>query len=132
MGADKVAGRPRLPQAVAKVTGAAAKNPQRFRDRASPKVPPIGAAPKHFNKDQREAWDFYVSELPWLGASDRTILEMAARLRAEMKTSIPPVSLMTELRQILNSLGATPAARSKVSAPKEDDDQEDPAAEFLN
>ena len=127
-----MAGRPRLPAAVAKATGAAAKNPQRHKDRAAPKVAQIGKPPVHLNTDEKEAWGFFVAELPWLGASDRTILEVAARIRAQMKIGMLSMAAATELRQILNALGATPAARSKISGPAGDDEDEDPAAEFVN
>lgn len=126
-----MAGRPRVPTAVAKATGAAAKNPKRFKDRAAPKVAPIGQAPSYFDEDEREAWNFFATELPWLGASDRTILEMAARIRARMKEGMISMAAMTELRQILNALGATPAARSKVAGAPNEDEDEDPAAEFI-
>lgn len=125
-------GRPRSPLAAAKATGADAKNPQRYRERTEPKVAPIGAAPRHLPPEVKAQWDCLVSEIPWLGASDRTILESAARLRALQVAGELPASLYGELRQTLNALGATPAARSKVAAPKDDDGQPDPAAEFLN
>lgn len=127
-----MAGRPRLPEAVAKATGAAAKNPGRHAGRAQPKVSPLGDPPGHLNDDEREAWLMFAAELPWLGASDRVILEGAARLRAAMKEGMLSMAAMTELRQILNALGATPAARSKVSASGGGDDDEDPLDQFVN
>ena len=126
-----MAGRPRVPEAVARVTGAAAKNPKRHRGRANPKVNALGAPPGHLTEAEAEAWAWFASEMPWLGAPDRTIVEMAARLRAEMATGEASLKAMTELRQVLNALGATPAARSKVMAPP-DEDPEDPTDVFFN
>lgn len=125
-------GRPRTPLAAAKATGADGKNPQRYRDRKEPKVAPIGAAPEHLPDDVKVEWDHLVSEIPWLARSDRTIVESAARLRALQVSGDLPPSLYSELRQTLNALGATPAARSKVAAPNDEDETDDPAAEFIN
>ena len=125
-------GRPRTPLAAAKATGADAKNPQRYRDRKEPKVAAIGEPPKYLPDDVKAEWDHLVSEIPWLARSDRTIVESAARLRALQVSGDLPPSLYSELRQTLNALGATPAARSKVAAPNDEDETDDPAAEFIN
>jgi len=126
-----MAGRPRLPDAVAKATGAAVKDPQRFRDRKPPKAAPLGQPPKHLDEAQAEAWHMFAEEIPWLGAADRTILAAASILRAKMIAGDLSIGGITELRQILNALGATPAARSKVSAPQDHDD-EDPSDAYFN
>jgi phage terminase small subunit len=126
-----MAGRPRLPPAVAKATGAMVKDPQRFRDRKPPKVAALGSPPKHLDERQAEAWLMFAEEIPWLGAADRTILAAASILRAKMIAGDLSIGGMTELRQVLNALGATPAARSKVAAPQDDDD-EDPADAYFN
>ena len=131
MGACTMAGRPRVPEAVAQVTGAAAKNPQRHRDRANPKVTKLGPPPTYLNPEEVRAWRLFEAELPWLGSSDRVVVEMAVRIRAKMAEGMLSMAAMTEMRQILNALGATPAARSKVIAPPEEED-EDPADRFFN
>lgn len=127
-----MAGRPRLPEAVAKASGAAIKNPSRMEYRKAPKVEKLGPPPRHLTPDEQQAWHDFADEIPWLGKSDRTVLEGAARLRAKMTVGEFSVGLMTELRQVLNAMGATPAARSKVSAPGGDDEKGDPLDEFLN
>ena len=104
------------------MTGAAAKNPQRFRDRAEPgSTGPPGYLTPHAKK----AWALFAAELPWLTASDRLVLEMASNIRgrfiAKQKVG---VEAMKELRLLLQQMGATPASRSKVSVP--DDPNEDP------
>lgn len=127
-----MAGRPRTPQAVAETTGAVGKNPQRYRGRSSPKVPPLGPPPGYFSDDEAAAWALFADEMPWLAASDRVLLEMASRVRARMFESALSIAAMTELRQCLTAMGATPAARSKVMVPTDDGDEDDPAAEFIN
>jgi hypothetical protein len=123
-------GRPRLPEAVAKATGAMLKDPQNFRNRKPPKSKPLGKPPKGLSLREIEAWNLFADEIPWLEASDRMILEGACRIRAKIMEGEFSVSMMTELRQILNAMGATPAARSKVTA--RDDDTGDPLDDFLN
>lgn len=127
-----MAGRPRLPEAMAKATGAAAKNPQRFRDRKEPKVAKLGPPPEHLSAEEVEAWHLFADEIPWLGSSDRAILIAAARLRARLIADTLPLSAFGELRQVLNALGATPAARTKVSAPSGEKEDDDPAGDYLN
>lgn len=123
--------RPRLPSAVAKATGAAIKDPQRFRDRKPPKSPPLGKAPRHFTAGQIEAWDLFADEMPWLTKGDRMVVEVAARLRDGMKVNPDfPIAGYAQLRMCLSSMGGTPADRSKVSAP--DDEDQDPADKFFN
>jgi len=126
-----MAGRPRLPEAVAKATGAAAKNPQRFRERKEPKVAKLGPPPARLSEAEAEAWNTLADEIPWLSASDRQVVSIAARLIARFNADDLTIGGMTELRQIMTQLGATPAARSKVHAP-DDKDDDDPAADFLN
>lgn len=125
--------KPRLPAAVAKATGAAVKNPQRFRGRKAPKVQPLGPAPKEFTAAQRAAWNAFAEEMPWLGKSDRMVVETASRLRARMQTEPDfPIGGYAQLRMCLSAMGGTPTDRTKVSAPDDDEDDEDPAAEFVN
>ena len=125
-------GNPRKPAAMARVTGATLKNPSRHIGRATPKVKEIGPPPKRLGKFEVEAWRELVAELPWLSDADRTLVELASRLKARMVTD-PDVAIaaLAQLRMCLSAMGATPADRTKVSTPKDDDD-EDPAAEFLN
>ena len=123
--------RPRLPAKVAEATGADGKNPGRFKGRSSPKVDPLGAAPRGFTKEQREAWAQFADEMPWLGKSDRTVVEVASRLRAAM-TADPlfPMAGFAQLRMCLSSMGGTPSDRTKVPAPNEE--EADPSDEYLN
>jgi hypothetical protein len=124
-----MAGRPRLPQDVAKVTGAVAKNAGRFKDRATPKVLSLGPAPKAYDDDQREIWDEFNADFPWLGRSDRALVRLAVDLQMMINGGEAPVAVYAQMRLLLSSMGGTPVDRSKVNAP--DDDDKDPMDEFL-
>ncbi|MGV6875915.1 hypothetical protein ACUSIJ_24925 [Pseudochelatococcus sp. B33] len=127
-----MAGRPRTPVAVAKVIGADKKNPGRHASRANPKVGPLGRPPTRLNEVEREAWNLFADEMPWLAKSDRALVETASRLRARMMTDPNMgVNALAQLRMCITEMGGGPASRSKVSAP-DDDGADDPASEFLN
>jgi hypothetical protein len=122
---------PRTPLAKAKATGRTQVNPARFKSRKeSPKQRPLGKPSAGLSERQVEAWEAFKQELPWLMESDRTIVETASRLRADMWDSKDiNIRCMTLLRQCLSLLGATPADRTRIYAPPEQD--EDPAEAYL-
>tara|TARA_R110000751_G_scaffold65483_1_gene133927 strand:+ start:67 stop:447 length:381 start_codon:yes stop_codon:yes gene_type:complete len=124
--------RPRLAAEVAKVTGADKRSPGRFKGRAAPKVKSLGPAPKRFTKDQKDIWDEFNADYPWLGRSDRGIVEVATRLTDLMRKhgAETPVAVYAQMRMTLGQMGGTPVDRSKVNAPEED--EIDPTDEFLN
>ena len=66
--------RPRVPLKKAELTGAAAKDPQRFRDRSEPQSEPLGKAPGHLSQRARNAWAKFRKEWPWLTKSDGALL----------------------------------------------------------
>ena len=123
---------PRLPAKVAEVTGAAKRSPGRFSGRSKPKVLSLGPAPKRFSPEQIEIWDEFNADFPWLGRSDRMLVEVAVNLADQLRILGPetPIALYAQMRMILGQMGGTPVDRSKVNAP--DDDDKDPADEFLN
>ncbi|ARC87130.1 hypothetical protein [Rhodovulum sp. MB263] len=122
---------PRLPADVAAVTGAAAKNPQRHKGRATPMVKGLGDPPAYLGEIEQEAWRMFADEMPWLGASDRAITETASRLRARMMADPNMgVNALAQFRLCLSAMGGTPSDRSKVAAPEEPDD--DPADAYFN
>lgn len=114
------------------MTGAVAKNAGRFKGRASPRVKSLGPAPKRFSEDQKKIWDDFNSDFPWLGRSDRALVEVATNLMDQMRHlgDETPIALYAQMRMVLSQMGGTPVDRSKVIAP--DDDDSDPADEFLN
>jgi hypothetical protein len=123
---------PRTPIAKAKATGQTLRNPARFKARKEPpKQRPLGKPSAGLTERQVEAWEAFNRELPWLMESDRTIVETASRLRADMWDSTDiNIRAMTLLRQCLSLLGATPADRTRIYAPPEEDEP-DPAEAFL-
>lgn len=122
--------RPRLPAEVAATTGADKRSPGRFKDRPKPKSVPLGAPPAKFNAHQKAAWRAFADEMPWLNKSDRTVVQVASRLRAAMENDPQfPMAGFAQLRMCLSAMGGTPADRTKVSAPDEKDD--DPLDQFM-
>ena len=126
-----MAGRPRMPEAAARASGAWVKNPKRAEGRKEPKVKALGPAPGYLSPAEAEAWNMFAEEIPWLGAPDRALIVQACRLRARLIENTLPLSAFGELRQVLSQMGATPAARSKVQA-SPDEDGGDPLDGFVN
>jgi len=122
--------RPRLPNEVASITGAVAKNAGRFKNRAKPKVLSLGPAPKSFTPEQVAIWDMFNADFPWLGRADRSLVKMAVMLDEMIDSGQAPIAVFAQYRMLLSSMGGTPVDRSKVATP--DDDSGDPADEFLN
>lgn len=125
---------PRQPVAKARVSGADTKNPKRHQGRSDPKVGPIGLPPAYLSLAGKQAWGLFTKELPWLGASDRAILALAADLRATIQGDGAAPATMDERREyrlILGKLAASPTDRSKVVAPESEGD-DDPAQKYLN
>lgn len=118
--------RPRLVQAKAETSGAAAKNPQRFRDRFTPEDPaPLGTPFPLMGEVERGHWVEIDRSMPWLTESDRHTVRMACLWLARL--DVDPESFGTKetmaLLRLLSSLGGTPTEISKVkqrsAAPKE-------------
>jgi hypothetical protein len=122
---------PRTPLAKAKATGRTQVNPARFKTRKEPpKQQPLGKPSRMLTDRQAEAWEAFRKELPWLMESDRRLVEVASKLTADMWDSTDiNIRGMTLLRQCLSLMGATPADRTRIYAPPEED--EDPADAYL-
>lgn len=121
-----------VPLAKAKLTGVAAKNPQRFRDRSEPESGPLGSPPAFLTKDQKRAWRDFTKEWGWLTESDRAALVPLCVLRAKIESGEDvPVSAFTEYRLQISAFGGTPTTKTKVFQTKSDED-DDPFAEFVN
>jgi hypothetical protein len=107
-----------MPAAKAKATGAILANPKRFTDRTEPEVIPLGDPSPHMTANSRVAWFAFKSELPWLGESDRAIMEIACHVRGKLMAGEDLMPhFLTILRQTLSALGATPADRQRVKTP---------------
>lgn len=117
---------PRQPLARARVTGAAAKNPQRLRDRTEPASAALGAPSPHLDTIAKQAFDAFKQELPWLTEGDRALVEIAAVLRGRV-TADPLVSVATlrALAAVLTKLGATPTDRSRIAMQTAEDEPDE-------
>lgn len=124
--------RPRTPLGKAELTGAAAHNPQRFRDRSEPETAPIGEPPSWLSRIGKRAWRDFCRKWPWLTDADEFQLAALCQLQEALETTSPAdikVSLFAEYRLAVSAFGGTPTTRSKVYAPKGEDD-DDPFAKF--
>ena len=127
-----MAGRPRLANEVASITGADKRSPGRFVARSAPKVLSLGPHPSSFSQEQADLWAEFNSDFPWLGRSDRGIVKIACLLQSQIDAlgmDTPP-PMIAQMRLLLSSMGGTPVDRSKVQSPE--DQSVDPADEFLN
>jgi hypothetical protein len=125
--------RARTPLAKAKATGQTLNHATRYKNRKEPKSNgPLGPPPKWMkNPSQREAWQTFADELPWLNSFHRTLVAIASGLRGKLianeEVSVNGLNL---LRLCLSQMGATPTDSSKITLPEEEDD-EDPSSKYF-
>lgn len=126
--------RPRTPTGQAKLTGAMANHPERFKDRVDPtEGKPVGMPPDTLTEAERTIWFRFVMSWPWLTDADRTALTALCRATAivEDPNEIPKIGVMNVQRMLLAEFGGTPSSRSKVTVPQGDEPKEgDPFAQF--
>lgn len=107
----------------ARLTGAIAKNPQRYRNKIEPKgLAPLGEAPEYLRPDEKSAWNDFALRLPWLNRSHRGITGIACHLSAKMAAGTLGVPGMNLLRMTLGQMGATPASAQHGIMPDDDVD----------
>lgn len=130
---------PKTPLAKAQLTGAASKNPQRFRDRAEPPTSgeAVGDPPAYLKTNAKAAWKEMAASLGWLIREDRAALELASvalgQVRDFVRAGEPvPASLLAASNTALGKLGANPSDRAKVATAPDDDDPDDPWAQFAH
>ena len=121
--------RNRLPQAKAEASGAALKDPQRFKGRKAPKGRAVGDPYASMTDAQKAVWAECREEMPWLRASHRILLRQVCVLTARMEEGGElGVSAMQALSSLLSKLGATPVDETKVI---HDGDEADPDEGFF-
>lgn len=115
----------RKPRALAAISGADLRNPQRYRDRpAGLGRAPLGDPPATMPADQQEAWHDFAANLPWLNRSHRAIVRLACITAARIEAATEPgVNLLSAYSSILSKLGATPVDDSRVSWAAEEVDE---------
>lgn len=122
--------KPRLPQDKAEVSGAMIKNAGRFEGRAKPKgTRPLGEPYKKMTAEQREYWEEFRSDLPWLNSSHRGLLKLACILSARTDEPDCGIEAMRALSAIHSKLGATPVDETKVAY--DPGEESDPAEAFF-
>jgi hypothetical protein len=124
----------RTPTAKAIATGRVLHDPKRFQNRKEPEFTgELGPPPAWMKlKHQRESWETFRTEIPWLQKSHRALVGIAAVARADLMAGGEfDVRKANLLRQCLGQMGATPSDSSKVSLPDEEA-PEDPADKYFN
>lgn len=126
--------RPRTPLLKAIATGRVQHDPKRFKNRIEPKPNgPLGAPPAWMTATEKKAWETFSTELVWLNKSHRSLIEIAAKLRAKVMVGDDlGVKGLNLLRQCLGQMGATPADASKVVMPEGDEAAADPADKYFS
>ncbi|PZQ80016.1 MAG: hypothetical protein DI549_18420 [Ancylobacter novellus] len=126
----------RKPRAVAQVTGAAIKNPARYRDSdPGASLGPLGEPPAWLPEGDaskaQTAWREISGLAPWMNRSHRGLTSIAAtvlgRIMARQEVGVQALNL---LRQCLGSMGLTPADAHKVARPPAATD-DDPASQYF-
>lgn len=127
--------RAQTPLAKAKLTGAAAHDPQRFRNRSEPaqSAKPVGKPPAHLTKSAKVVWQEMAGSLAWLQEEDRHTLEVASAVLGQMRDSMRAgepltASMISAANTAIGKLGASPTDRGKVFSPPSDDEPDDPFA----
>ncbi len=117
---------PRQPLDRARITGAAAKNPQRFRDRIEPESALLGAPSRHLDANGKRVFEAFKRELAWLRESDRALVDVAVCLRVRMYSDpSAPVATLRALAAVLTKLGATPTDRSRIAMQTAEDEPDE-------
>lgn len=121
----------RTPLAKAKAMGRDVHDRARFDGRNEPVSTALGAPSDFLGEHEREAWESFRSEFPWLMESDRALVEIACSLRARLFAGKEVgVNALAQLRICLSAMGGTPTDRTRVSMPS--DAEPDPADKFFN
>lgn len=118
--------RPQLSLAAARVSGAAAKNPQHYRGRTGISTgEPIGGPPEWMNNHQRAAWRDLAGRLPWLDRSHRTHLAVTCAIYGRVMTGRDVgVQELNLLRLCLGQLCATPLTAGNIPVPDNDEPED--------
>jgi phage terminase small subunit len=119
--------RPRTPTQILELKGAFKKNPQRKRDAEPVPTGPVGDPPVHFDETHIAAWHELVAMIPSgvLTNADRLIVELTCTLIVSVRTLHTERGDKALLKSCLATLGMTPADRSKISVPKQAEEQDE-------
>jgi hypothetical protein len=125
---------------MAQVLGAHAEFPRtihatRFKTRKEhASTGPLGDAP-HWMKDknQKDSWNTFRVEIPWLQKSHRALVGIACVARGTLMSGGDfNVRMATLLRRCLGSMGATPIDASKITMPDDGATEKDLSEKYFN
>ena len=131
--------RSRTPTAIQKLKGADKVNPERWaRQNRKNEPKPLGPLtfepPEHLTEPQKDAYRHLVENAhpKVLCQADSAIVELGAVLLSRFRTELDefPMSKFKPLISILDRLGMTPSARSKVQAMPDTEDPDGDLKEF--
>ncbi len=134
-----MAGRPRKPTAMQELKGANKVNPERWARQGRKNEPKPTSyltkePPEHLTDLQKAAYEHLVTNAhpKVLAQADSAIVEMGAVLLARFRSELDefPMSKFKPLISILDRLGMTPSARSKVQAMEDNEDPDGDLKEF--
>ncbi len=109
---------PRTPLTIARATGRTAHDPQRYRNSTDPAVSPLGSATPDLSEHEQHCFEYFRTHFHWLAETDRTLVEMASKLRVLLLTDKINASQANLLKQCLGLMGGTPGDRSKMPIEK--------------
>lgn len=118
--------------AKAKASGAALKNPQRFRNRKGlGKTKPLGDPYSGMSEVERRYWRDLAGNMPWLHSNHRVLLRMTCQFAARLeKGDGIGENAAKVLSSLLSKLGATPVDETKVNH-GDSGETPDPSEEFF-
>ena len=121
-----MAGRPRKPTAIHELNGTIEQRPQRYATRKNEPRPEgvLGKPPECFDAAHVELWNEIQAEVPALvlTSADRTLVEIVCRLKFKLRTGKIHGGELSVLASCLTRMGLTPADRSRISIPKQEED----------
>lgn len=103
------------------------RNPSRFAPSMnvkSTRVEMLGDPPQYLQLQEASCWEQYRKEMPWLRASDATIVEMASKLRAKLISNDLDVKEFAALRSLVVQLNGTTLSRERMPLVKDDEEKD--------
>jgi phage terminase small subunit len=125
----------KLSPAIAKVTGAAKRHPERYDVEVITVDQPVGQAPMHMTAAGKRIWEEVVSLYPpqVLRIADRHAVEILCEEMAAYRADPAgfPNARLTSLINLVGRLGGTPQDRVRLALPKDKEKAKaDPFADF--
>jgi hypothetical protein len=121
-------GRPRKPTSILELTGAFEKNPNRAILRVNEPIPSndVGDPPPYFNEYLTSIWNEIIENAApgVIKRSDRLVIEAWCQIIAYIRCGIAQAPTFAQHKAYAQQFGMTPAARSLVQVPQDDNGNE--------